>query len=70
MRNQNPDFPEIPLNVARLTGGDPTSKFLIEVLDKDVGAPKDDYVGLVMVATGDLAVSYWGGSHASLPPVC
>lgn len=46
-RNQNPDFPTFALNTARLTGGDTKTNFLIEVLDKDVGSPKDDYVGLV-----------------------
>ena len=44
-RNKNPDFAPIALNVERLTGGKTGNKFLIEVLDKDFGAPSDDYVG-------------------------
>ncbi|KAI9004322.1 hypothetical protein DFJ74DRAFT_774268 [Hyaloraphidium curvatum] len=55
-RNQNPDFPVIALNKARLTGGENKSQFLIEVLDKDIGAPKDDYVGLVTLSLEQIKV--------------
>lgn len=53
-RNKNPVFPPFALHKTKLASST-TSQFLVEVLDKDVGSPSDDYVGLVMVSLGSFA---------------